>query len=74
MLSYFYWKFLNFFCLKYEAELNVGHVPAMKLFVRKGKTGKVSIANISSGSGYILGGCCYIFEKASEKKEHQIQF
>ena len=60
--------------MKYEAELNVGHVPAMKLFVREGEAGKVSIANISSGSGYILGGCYYIFEKPSEKKEHQIQF
>ena len=65
---------LNFFGFKYKAELDVGHVPATKLFVRKGKTGKVSVANVGNGSGYILGGCYYIFQKPSEKKEHQIQF
>ena len=74
MLSYFYWKLLNVFGFKYKSELDVGHVLAMELFVQKSKTAKVFVANVSSGSGYVLGDCYYIFQKPSEKKPYQIQF
>lgn len=65
-MSYFCWKLLRVFGLKWKAKPGAGHVPTMEVFVVKRMAGESSILGVSRDLWYTPDDWYYIFQNPSE--------